>query len=206
MSRQYAKSAGVRQSIIAACSAAFGESGFHGASMAEIARRAGISHTGLLHHFARKEDLLTAVLELQDERSARYLAKHGTFDPESDPVEVLRGMMSTLIERDHYAGLVELSAVLIGEAAASAHPAHDHFAKRYIDTRSFLRRLFARLNDEGRLTGGASPEQLASATVALTEGLRLQWLYADDHRFDIDSVLVTVLGAFVPELRHHGAE
>lgn len=206
MARQYAKSAGVRQSIIAACSAAFGESGFHGASMAEIARRAGISHTGLLHHFPRKEDLLTAVLQLQDERSATYLADHGTFGPGSDPVVVLRGMVATLVERDRHAGLVELSAVLTGEASASAHPAHDHFSARFANIRRFLGRLFSQLQDEGRLTGGVTPDELAAATIALTDGLHLQWLYSPNRALDVDAVLRAVLGSFVPELRDHEAE
>lgn len=201
MARTYAKTAGVRQSIVAACASAFGESGFHGVSMAEIARRAGISHTGLLHHFPRKEDLLTAVLTLQDENSAAYLLEYGTFDLESDPVDVLRGMVNTLVARDRHAGLVELSAVLTGEAAPSTHPAHDHFARRYDDIRRFLGRLFQRLHDDGRLVGEASPDQLAAATIALTEGLHLQWLYSTDRRFDADSVLRAALGSFVPELR-----
>lgn len=206
MPREYAKTAGVRRSIVIACAAAFGESGFHGASMAEIARRAGISHTGLLHHFPRKENLLTAVLELQDERSARFLQEHGTFGPERDPVIVLRGMVRTLVERDRHAGLVELGAVLTGEAAASAHPAHDHFARRYADIRRFLSRLYVRLQAEGRLAGEVSPDELAAATIALSEGLHLQWLYSSDRRPDVDTVLIAVLGSFVPELRGYGEE
>ncbi len=206
MPREYAKTAGVRRTIVIACAAAFGESGFHGASMAEIARRAGISHTGLLHHFPRKENLLTAVLELQDERSARFLQEHGTFGPERDPVIVLRGMVRTLVERDRHAGLVELGAVLTGEAAASAHPAHDHFARRYADIRRFLSRLYVRLQAEGRLAGEVSPDELAAATIALSEGLHLQWLYSSDRRPDVDTVLIAVLGSFVPELRGYGEE
>jgi len=206
MPREYAKTAGVRRTIVIACAAAFGESGFHGASMAEIARRAGISHTGLLHHFPRKENLLTAVLELQDERSARFLQEHGTLGPERDPVIVLRGMVRTLVERDRHAGLVELGAVLTGEAAASAHPAHDHFARRYADIRRFLSRLYVRLQAEGRLAGEVSPDELAAATIALSEGLHLQWLYSSDRRPDVDTVLIAVLGSFVPELRGYGEE
>lgn len=206
MARTYAKTAAVRQSIVAACASAFGETGFHGASMAEIARRAGVSHTGLLHHFPRKEDLLTAVLILQDERSATYLHEHGTLGLDSDPVDVLRGMVDTLVARDRHAGLVELSAVLTGEATPSTHPAHDHFVRRYDDIRRFLRRQFQRLHDDGRLAGDASPDQLAAATIALTEGLHLQWLYSADREFDVDSVLRATLGSFVPELRGSGED
>jgi len=206
VTRQYAKSAAVRQAIISACSAAFATSGFHGASMAEIARRAGISHTGLVHHFPRKEDLLTAVLGLQDERSAKYLADHRATRVASDPATILQGMVSTLVERDRYAGLVELSAVLTGEAAAVAHPAHEHFARRYADIRRFLSRLFRQLADEGRVKGTVTPEALAAATVALTEGLHLQWLYSPARDLNVEGILREMLAAFVPELRDHDGE
>jgi len=77
----YAKSVEVKRGILEACIAAFGSGGFHGASMAEIARRAGISHTGLLYHFPQKEALLTAVLEMQDQRAAAYLEKNDQARP-----------------------------------------------------------------------------------------------------------------------------
>lgn len=200
MARQYAKSAGVQRAIIEACSAAFSESGFYGASMADIARRAGVSYTGLLHHFPRKEDLLTAVIALQDERSERYLRDHGSFDDDADPLAILRGMLRTLVVRERYVGLVELSAVLTGEATVKTHPAHSYFAERYTSIRSFLTRLFARLEAEGRLRGGLRPDQLAVATLALTEGTHKQGLYDEHRRIDVDAVVNDVLATFVPDL------
>lgn len=197
---QYAKTAAVRRGILDACLTIFGESGFHGASMAEIARRAGISHTGLLHHFPRKEDLLTAVLELQDERSADYLTRNSALDTDTDPLDALRGMATTLIERDQRVGLVELNAVLTGEATAPAHPAHDYFATRYRNIRSFMTRLFTRLGDEGRLSTGLPPEHLAALTIAATDGLHTQWLF-DRSAVDVDACVAELMAAFVPELR-----
>jgi AcrR family transcriptional regulator len=64
--------------------------------MAEIARRAGISHTGLLHHFPSKDELLTAVLALQDDRSGEYLADHAALGPNGDRLSVLRGLVAIL--------------------------------------------------------------------------------------------------------------
>ncbi|CAH0193105.1 HTH-type transcriptional regulator AcrR [Microbacterium oxydans] len=197
---QYAKTAAVRRGILDACLTIFGESGFHGASMAEIARRAGISHTGLLHHFPRKEDLLMAVLELQDERSAAYLARNDDLAPDADPLDVLRRMATALIERDQRVGLVELSAVLTGEATAPGHPAHDYFAARYRDIRSFVTRLFTRLSDEGRLSPAASPSHLAAVTIAATDGLHTQWLF-DRTSIDVDACVTSMMATFVPELR-----
>ncbi|WP_447648119.1 TetR/AcrR family transcriptional regulator [Microbacterium forte] len=197
---QYAKTAAVRQGIIDACLTIFGESGFHGASMAEIARRAGISHTGLLHHFSRKEDLLTAVLSMQDQRSADFLARNSALDTGADPLDVLRGMARTLIERDQRIGLVELSAVLTGEATAAGHPAHEYFTTRYRNVRSFMTRLFSRLGDEGRLSTHLPPAHLAAITIAAMDGLHTQWLF-DRTAIDVDACVSELMAAFVPELK-----
>ncbi|MCT9821365.1 TetR/AcrR family transcriptional regulator [Microbacterium sp. W1N] len=196
---QYAKSAAVREGIIEACLSAFGDSGFHGASMAEIARRAGISHTGLLHHFPRKEALLTAVLDLQDRRSAAYLAEHSAFEPGSDPLVLLRGMATALIDRDRQPGLVELTAVLSGEATRPGHPAHDYFAQRYRNIRSFMTRLFARLRDEGRLSTTLPADALAALVIAAMDGLHTQWLY-DRSAIDVDGTVQDFFASLVPEL------
>lgn len=197
---QYAKTAAVRRGILDACLTIFGESGFHGASMAEIARRAGISHTGLLHHFPRKEDLLMAVLELQDAHSADYLAQNAALETGADPLDTLRGMATTLIERDQRIGLVELSAVLTGEATAPGHPAHDYFATRYRNIRSFMTRLFARLGEQGRLSTDLPPAHLAALTVAATDGLHTQWLF-DRTAIDVDACVTSLMSTFVPELK-----
>ncbi|MDF9277630.1 TetR/AcrR family transcriptional regulator [Arthrobacter sp. EH-1B-1] len=198
MGRQYAKTPGLRASIIEACSVAFSESGFHGVSMAEIARRAGISHTGLLHHFPRKEILLTAVLELQDERGERYLRDNGVLSGTDDPVAVLRGMIVSLVERDRHAGLVELSATLSGEATSLGHPAHDFFADRYRRVRSFLTRLFTVIQEEQRLSSALPPEHLAALTIAVTDGLHTQWLYARDE-LDVESIIHDFLASIVKD-------
>ena len=58
----YAKSARQRERIIATALEYFGQQGYHGTSMREIARETGLSQAGLLHHFPSKADLLIAVL------------------------------------------------------------------------------------------------------------------------------------------------
>ena len=164
--------------------------------MAEIARQCGISHTGLLHHFPRKEDLLTAVLELQDRRGERYLRENGTLSPGSDPLVILHGLIATLVERDNHTGLVELSATLVGEATTQGHSAHGYFAGRYRDIRSFLTRLFQALSDANRLTSELSPSHLAALTIAATDGLNIQWLYARDE-IDVNAIVKGFLATIV---------
>lgn len=56
------KGARTREAILAAAEDAFAASGFHGASMRDVAAAADMAVAGLLHHFPRKEGLYAAVL------------------------------------------------------------------------------------------------------------------------------------------------
>lgn len=197
MARRYAKTAEVRRTVLEACISTFGESGFHGASMAEIARRAGISHTGLLHHFPSKDELLTAVLALQDHRSGEYLADHAALGPNGDPLSVLRGMVTILLDQKREAGLVELNAVLTAEATAPGHPAHGYFTERYRDVRRFLTRLFDELRERGQLASDQDSPVLAAMTLAMMDGLQTQWLY-DRAAIDVDVIVAAHLRSLVP--------
>ncbi|MGO1240602.1 MAG: TetR/AcrR family transcriptional regulator, partial [Cellulosimicrobium funkei] len=57
-----------RREILRTAVEVFGEQGFRGSSLREIAARVGISEAGLLHHFGSKAGLLTATLEERDRR------------------------------------------------------------------------------------------------------------------------------------------
>jgi AcrR family transcriptional regulator len=53
----------VRDRTVRAAADAFAESGYWATAMKHIAARADLSERGLGHHFRRKQELLTAVLE-----------------------------------------------------------------------------------------------------------------------------------------------
>ncbi|NUU25905.1 MAG: TetR/AcrR family transcriptional regulator [Streptomycetaceae bacterium] len=190
----YAKTAGVRQKIVDAATLAFAESGFHGTTMAAVARRAGISHTGLLHHFATKEELLVAVLRGQDQRSHDYLEAHRAIDPEANPLDMLSGMLAIAVEECTTA-IAGASAVLLGEAVSPDHPAHSHFAERYKTARRFYTRVYTALAQRDALRTRLSPETLADITTAFLDGLRTRHLFAPA---DID--IAAVVHDFVDSL------
>src|SRR5919108_3056060 len=108
----YAKSAAVRRRVLEACVDAFAQTGFYGATMKDIAKRAGISYTGLLHHFPRKEDLLIAVLEFRGEQSARLLESVDARDPAGHPLKALRGVLAVTADNTLSPGLLELHCVI----------------------------------------------------------------------------------------------
>ncbi|GGV42502.1 TetR family transcriptional regulator [Actinomadura cremea] len=195
----YAKSAQVKQRILEACIDTFGETGFYGATMKDIAQRAGISHTGLLHHFPRKEDVLVAVLELRDERGHRYLESVRALDPAADPLEALRGMLAIVVDNELRPGLMELHCVLSGEATSIRHPAHAYYAERYRVLREFYASIFTALAERGELRTEIDPQTLATMTISLLNGLQAQWLF-DRETVRIEASLRAFLATYIPGL------
>ncbi|GAA2913039.1 TetR/AcrR family transcriptional regulator [Streptosporangium fragile] len=195
----YAKTAAIRRRVVEACVDAFGQTGFYGATMKDIAKRADISYTGLLHHFSSKEELLTAVLELRDERSSEYLASARVLDPSANPVETLRGMLAVIVDNELQPGLMELHCVLSGEATAPGHPAHAYYAEHYRMLRRFFAKAFKALAERGELRSASDPETLAAMTIALINGLQAQWLF-DRDSIQMERGIREFLAAAVPAL------
>ncbi|MFT4214308.1 MAG: TetR/AcrR family transcriptional regulator [Microbacterium sp.] len=167
---EYAKSAETRQAILDAALAVFA-SGYDRGSLRDIADRVGMSEAGLLHHFKTKSALLRAVLDHRDEHSRSMV----DFDAE-DGVEAMRGLVSLARYNQSVPGIVELYCVLSAEATAPSHPAHEYFVHRYVDVRASIRGCFARAAAAGRLREGIDPDRAAVATIAMMDGLQVQWL------------------------------
>lgn len=195
----YPYEAGVarRAAIIDAALELFGEVGYRSASLREVAARVGVSHPGLLHHFANKAQLLEAVLEERERRSVRL------FNLEtSEPLDMLRNLVALAAHNAQSKGLIELYCVLSAEATSPSHPAHDYFVTRYRNVRVRLTAVLDRLHDEGLLRDGVSPEAAAVELLAYSDGIQLQWLLDPDaidlaaatHDL-IQGMLVTNLGA-----------
>lgn len=104
--RRNAPSKGIRQisrasieaRILAAAESVFAETGFSGATTAEIAKRAGVPKANLHYYFKTKTDLyrqvLQAILEL-------WLGTGDLIKPETDPAEALSHYIAAKIELAH---------------------------------------------------------------------------------------------------------
>ncbi|MFI2294236.1 TetR/AcrR family transcriptional regulator [Isoptericola sp. NPDC019571] len=194
--RGYAKGRAKREEILQAAIGMFGEVGYHGASLREIASRVGISHPGLLHHFPTKAALLEAVLEHRD------AVDFADIDTDLAQGRSLFEAIVRLVERNALRRpVVEVFAGLAAEATSTDHPAHDFFAARYRDTVSRMRGELERLGDAGRLRDGVDPAVAACTLVALMDGLQIQWLYSLDgpraQRVDMAADLRAYLGLIV---------
>ncbi|MET3426343.1 AcrR family transcriptional regulator [Actinoplanes tereljensis] len=179
----YAKGRAKRRDILDQATALFGEAGYRGTSLREIAARCGISHPGLLHHFPTKQSLLLAVLELRDEVDAEWItlgAPRGA--------AALRRLVDLVRLNATRRGIVELFTVLSAEATAADHPAHAYFVNRYRTLVRDLETAYTEACADGDLRPEVEPALAARELVALMDGLQIQWLL-DDTSVDMDAAI-----------------
>nr|WP_256693336.1 TetR/AcrR family transcriptional regulator [Actinomyces oris] len=179
----------------------FGEHGYAGTSLADIANAADISKAGLLHHFSSKDELFAKVLERRDSEDALSILVESPAvegDAAKSPVDTV-GNLDTLdvagasdldgnpwamLER--YVELLErnvahrdLTAIYTATAVSvldADHPAHRWMANHL---NSAVER-FESSFEAGKTAGLVNPQMpsrlVARSLVALVDGLQLQWL------------------------------
>jgi AcrR family transcriptional regulator len=160
----------------------FGQDGYHNTSLARVARDAGLTDAGLLHHFGGKQQLLQAVVEYwHHQMDERWLRVTGSVR------DAFRCHVEDMEEALRMPGIVELSVVLAAEATAEGHPAHDFFSEwQEKGVRELTDRLRA-ASEAGELKPDLDHEAIARECAAVDAGLRLQWL-ASGRSFDVAGV------------------
>lgn len=155
-----------RRQIIEVASGLVAERGFWGLSMQDVADGCGLTVPGLLHHVGSKDGLLVALLEHRDAEDHRSLSEQ-----QLDGAG-LRDLCVALVRRNaSQPEIVRLFAVLAAESLAPEHPAHDYFVARQSQALDKFTLLAKNSSD---------PEGLARQTIAMMDGLQLQWLRAQD--------------------------
>ncbi|WP_183500275.1 TetR/AcrR family transcriptional regulator [Microbacterium invictum] len=186
----YAKSARTQAAILEAALEVYAESGYRSGTLRGVADRVGISEAGLLHHFPSKSALLAAALDRRDKQAELVI------DFDASGPEILRGLIRVVEQNATTPGVVDLFCLLSSEATSPKHPAHDYFVKRYEYARSSIRRAFEKLRDDGLLREGVTAERASVATIALMDGLQVQWLL-DRQALDMATELKALLALLV---------
>jgi AcrR family transcriptional regulator len=168
----YAKGLARRQQIVEEALIVFGRSGFHSGSLREIAKRVGLTPTGLVHHFANKEELFTEVLRQRDERIR---------EAAGDPAEhtLIQQAMKVVAYNQQARGLTSLYATVSAEATDSEHPAHEHFARRYRESAANATPILVAAQADGEIRPDVDPELAARLISAVMDGIQQQWLLDD---------------------------
>lgn len=174
--RRMTKGERTRERIIDAAADLFAGQGFRAVSLRDIAAHAGLTHAGLLHHFASKDEVLVRVLEHRDAIDAVLL-----FDERIDAPRHLAEIVGFVARNMRTPGLVELYVKISGEATAPDHPAHRYFRHRYQVLRDVLARLLTEIADgPAGATLRYQPRVAAQQLIALMDGLQTQWLFDRD--------------------------
>ncbi|HEX3786804.1 MAG TPA: TetR family transcriptional regulator [Pseudonocardiaceae bacterium] len=176
----------------------FSVSGYLGTPIAQVAARAGLSQSGLLHHFPSKAALLAAVLEQRDAEDGEFLGGTGGSPPLGwaafDALSALVARNSTRPQ------LVGLFVRLAAEAIEPDHPAHTWARDHYAGIRSWLADAVRTGQDRGEIRLDAPVDTLVRTTVAVLDGLQQQWLLEPDQLS-----MVAEFAAFVAGLRRQWA-
>ncbi len=166
----YATGRATKADIVEAAFHVFAESGYGGTSVREIARRAGINHATLLHHFPHKWLLLQSVLEHRDE------IQH--IEPTSLD-ETLALLLGIAIRNEETPGLTRLFTLLAAESADPDHPARAYFRDRLARLRHQIAHHIELAQATGQVPADVQPLLAATDIVALWEGLQLQGPISD---------------------------
>jgi AcrR family transcriptional regulator len=193
MARKPAEQTVHPEEIMRAAALIFQRSGYHGATMADIAAEVNLTAGSLYHHFPSKEDLLSAVLEAglsQITRDVRAVVEgNGT------PAAKLRAIVHVHIRSEIENANIAAAVIFESRALLSVPGVREQFVQqrdtleglyrrviedgvaatdfRAIDVGIFVKTLFGALNwvsvwyrEGGRLSGAAVADEIADTFLA----------------------------------------
>ncbi|MCI2239933.1 TetR/AcrR family transcriptional regulator [Paenibacillus sp. TRM 82003] len=172
----------------------FGARGYRGTSIALVAQRAGLSQSGLLHHFPTKAALLTAALAHRDARTTPVIVGR------EEPVgwAAFEGLERLVVANARDREWVELFVTISAEAVDPAHPAHEWAREHYAGITSWIAAALRAGVDAGEVSPEADVDAITAATVAVLDGLQVQWLHSGEPE---GTAMVAGFRAFSESLR-----
>jgi AcrR family transcriptional regulator len=173
LTREQSK-ANTRERLLAAARSAFASSGFNGASVEEIASRAGFSTGALYSNFDGKEDLFLVLMEREIDEHAREIAE--AVRERASVAERATGgarQWMTMIEREPELLLLFTEFWAYGVRDAGVRP---KVAARFAQIRRLLTKLIEDGVREFELELTLPAEQLAIAVDAIADGIARQRL------------------------------
>jgi AcrR family transcriptional regulator len=173
MTREQSR-AHTRDRLLTAARGVFARSGFHGASVEEIASEAGFSTGALYSNFDGKEDLFLALMEREIDEHAREIAE--AVREQASIAERATGgarRWMTMIEREPELLLLFMEFWAYGVRDPNVRP---KVAQRFAQMRSVLTQLIADGVRDFQLELALPAEQLAIAIDALADGIARQKL------------------------------
>jgi len=177
MTREQSR-AHTRERLLTAARSAFARSGFHGASVDEIASEAGFSTGALYSNFDGKEDLFLVLMEREIEEHAREIAEAvGARDSMAEKATGGARQWMTMIDREPELLLLFMEFWAYGVRDPQMRP---KVAARFAQMREVITKLIADGVREFDLELDIPAEQLALVIDALADGIARQKLADPD--------------------------
>lgn len=151
--------------------------GLEGLAIGPLAKRVGMSKSGLFAHFGSKEELQVAVVEHAAELFGDWVLRPTLKDPRGEPR--LQGLVERYIAWTDAPPVPGGCLLLAGafEMDARPGPVRDAIAARVLMLRQFITRAAQIAIEEGHFGADADPDQLAFEIHTLLFG------YHVDHHF-----------------------
>jgi AcrR family transcriptional regulator len=157
-----------KQRILDVAQRLLARNGWRNTTLSQIAKEAGVTSAGLLHHFESKEQLLHAVLDARDADDAEH-AYQQTGD--------LADAIASAAERFYRSPeLVGTFAVLMAENIAADAPLHDRLVDRYRAAVEIIAQRIRIGQSEGRYRQDVHPVIKAVEILAFVNGMETSWL------------------------------
>jgi AcrR family transcriptional regulator len=157
-----------RQRILAVAERLLARTGWRNTSLAQIAKEAGVTPAGLLHHFESKEQLLNAVLDARDADDEIHA------DYRSGDLVTELGRVPERFDRAPE--LVGTFTVLLVENIAPDAPLHDRLHHRYREAVNIIIDLIKRGQSDGRYRPDVDAANKAVEILAFINGMETLWL------------------------------
>jgi AcrR family transcriptional regulator len=166
-----------REQLLAAASRVFARRGYHGASINEIAAEAGFSKGALYWNFASKEDLFFALLDDLDGHLRALISASASTALDREGADSLSRELSKVLHdgRDVVLLFHEYSALAVRDPKVAAR-----YAERNARIRQELAASMRSSHEADGTPMTVSPEHMATAVIALVDGLSIQQLTEPD--------------------------
>jgi AcrR family transcriptional regulator len=156
-----------RQRILAVAQRLLTRNGWRATTLGQIAKEAGVSPAGLLHHFESKEQLLHAVLE------ARDTYDDVNADTGGDVIEEVERIPARFRQAPE---LIGTFVVLLIENLDPDAPLHDRLLGRYRSAIDIVAEGIRRGQRSGAYRTDIDPVVKAVEIVAFMNGMETSWL------------------------------
>lgn len=157
-----------KQRILDVAQRLLARNGWRNTTLAQIAREAGVTAAGLLHHFESKEQLLHAVLDARDADDSEHADQHT-----GDLAEAIASAAERFYRSPQ---LVGTFAVLMVENIAPDAPLHDRLVDRYRQAVEIIAERIRSGQADGRYRTDVNAARKAVEILAFVNGMETSWL------------------------------